>query len=260
MSGYQEAQDDDSIGLTPQAPPPAVPPPPPPAYGTVPTIHHYEDYVEPSPATRQGKRGITISTGSLQDPITPLHSGRGDASLRPNIGETNAALGEESLRESLHKLRLLNIIACSLALLLEIPNLLGNVFTLQPARAVLGIYLSFFALLLCGYELDMVLTEKIELYFGLLYHPVGRSFVLMLMGGLAIGQNGILDLLLGLVFIWSSLYTLTTFCWYPEYRRRTEQRRDLYEEANEAVAVQTWAHPDKVGEAVSLLQKATRPT
>lgn len=264
----------------PQAPPPAAPPPPPPEPPTTttrndysaiknplsPNVINYDDYVEPSPASRRAKRIPTQAIGSAtlpqEDPSIRLFASTlGDTNIRPNTGESNAAVGEESLQESLWKGRVVNIAACTVALLLEIPNLLGHVFRIHPARAVLGLYLSFFSLLLLGYEIDMFGRNQIRQYFGLLHHPVGRSFVVFLMGGLAIGQGGIFDLLVGIVFVWSALYNLVTYIWYPQYRQRTsleEERQSLFEQAKQNHA---WADPEQhVGEAVSLLQKAAAVT
>lgn len=254
----------------PMAPPPAAPPPPPPpSYGSTPTTpfspnaNVYDSHIEESPATRQAKRGLPPDEG-------PISSFRGDTSLRPNIGSSNAAIGEESLRESMWKMRLVNLTACVLALLSEIPNFMGKVFTINLPGAVLGGYLTFFALLLLGYELDMWGADRIKEYFGLLHHPIGRAFVLLLMGGLSVGQGGIINFVLGAVFLWSSGYTFTTFVWFPEYRRKfynSEERESL---VNEALKNNTWATPENItqgvaqaalaapGEAASLIQKAMK--
>jgi hypothetical protein len=253
-------------------PPPPPTPSPPKNYSTItnpfsPNIVNYDDHVEASPASRRPKRSVRIEEplsspgGDGEQPVRMFSSTRGDASLRPNIGASNARIGEESLAESLWKGRVVNIVACAVALLLELPNLLGHVFRLHPARAVLGMYLSFFALLLGGYEVDIMGRDAIKHYFGMVHHPVGRSFLLFLMGGLAIGQGGILDLLLGVVFCWSSFYTMLTYCWYPQYRQQTSledgegARQSLYQQA---MGHNSWANPEQhVGEALSLLHKAT---
>mmetsp|Transcript_13170 Transcript_13170/g.15076 ORF Transcript_13170/g.15076 Transcript_13170/m.15076 type:complete len:251 (+) Transcript_13170:63-815(+) len=204
-------------------------------------------------------RGESTENYGLPPRDSSLYSGEGKNQfsgtmlLQPNIGESNAAIGEDSLRESLRKIRLINLSACALVIILEIPNFLGNVFFLKPARAILGIYLTLFAILLCGYELDMLFSEQIELYFGILYHPIGRSAIIFLMGGLAIGQGGILDFLLGFVFIGSAVYTVVTYIWYPEYRRRTEERPELFDEIKGAeVLTRVGAKP--AGENLSLLK------
>ena len=257
----------DDKRFLPQAPPPAAPPPSLPAscessrasspqanadgYHTFgsPTI---VNYYETSPASRQGKRVLPVNNLSETTPTIQLFSTRGDANIRPNIGESNAAIGQDSLRESLWKGRIVNLVAAVLALLFEIPNFLGHVFLLHPARAVLGIYLTMFALLLLCFEAGLG-RDFIRQQFGLLHHPIGRAFILLQMGGLAMGQGGILDVLLGSVFLMSSIYTMVTYCWYPEYRRRTaeegEERDSLLGQARSHI----WANP---AEAASLLQKA----
>lgn len=179
---------------------------------------------------------------------------RGDATLRPNIGESNAAIGEASLRESLWKGQVINVVACTFAILLQFLDFIGNVLFLHPAKTVLGLYLALFSILLLCFETGLG-RDFVRRQLGLVHHPIGRSFLLLLMGGLAIGQGGILDILLGVVFLGSSIYTIVTFCWYPAYRRRIaqdggeEERRSILATARDHF----WANPV---EATSLLQKA----
>jgi hypothetical protein len=244
-------------------------------------IHYYET----SPASIQAKRTVpfvppsdTRGTGGLPLPFsqqqqnqqqqstlssyyskipTTFSSFRGDATVRPNIGESNAAIGEASLKESLWKGRLLNIVACSVAIVWQVlHSIIGNVLFLHPARTVLGMYLTLFSILILSFETGLVVVgqDLVRQQFGLLYHPLGRSFLLLQMSGLAIGQGGIVDILLGIVFLGSSVYTMITFCWYPAYRRRIaageeEERQSILVTARDRF----WANP---AEATSLLQKA----
>mmetsp|Transcript_22283 Transcript_22283/g.33693 ORF Transcript_22283/g.33693 Transcript_22283/m.33693 type:complete len:240 (+) Transcript_22283:104-823(+) len=217
-------------------------------------VHFYDEKGLPKqglPTEDYGLPSMNLKVESSKE-----HDDTGQLIL-PNIGELNAAVGEDSLRETLQKMRLLNLVACTMALLLEIPDFLGHVFRLHPARAILGLYLSFFAIILFGYELNMFLAEQIERYFGILYHPIGRSFLLLMMGGLSVGQGGILNYLLGAIFVFSAVYTTLTFIWYPEYRRRTAERPDLYEEVHGSVGLdRSWAKP--AGETIALLKSATQ--
>jgi len=239
-------------------------------YGAVtPGITHFHDE-PPLSNTSTTSRSRSISNYALPSGDSSVFSSRvinqsdSNVLLQPNIDESNAAIGEDSLKESLRKIRLINLLACAMVILLEIPNFFGEVFSLKPARVILGIYLTLFALLLCGYELDMFLSEQIERYFGILYHPIGRSVITLMMGGLAIGQGEILDFLLGFVFIGSAVYTTITYIWYPEYRQLTEERPDLYEEVQEAgTLAHAWTKPAaenlsllKAGESLSFIQKA----
>jgi len=213
----------------PPAPMPARPPPLPPSVAsnyqsTKPTIINY------------------------QTSNTPLsHSSfRGDVSIQPNTGHTNSADGD-SFVESVWKMRVANMIACALALLLEIPNFLGHVFALQPAKAVLGVYLSFFAGLLCCFEFHNPWVDKIiDEQCGILRHPIGRSFILLLMSGLAMGQATIVDFILGLVFLANAIFTVVAFIRYPEYRRQTEEQPDLFQAAKTRARQYAWANPEKV--------------
>jgi hypothetical protein len=178
----------------------------------------------------------------MKDKLIIACSYRGDAKSRPNIGESNADIGEASLRESLCRGRFVNMVAAAVAILFEIPNLFAHTFLLHPARAVLGMYLTMFALLLLCFEAGLG-RDFIRQQFGLLYHPIGRSFILLQMGGLAIGQGGILDGLLGCAFLASSLYTIVTFCWYPEYRRRAAQESEETEPLLGQARSHKWINP-----------------
>ena len=130
-----------------------------------------------------------------------------------------------------------------------------------PARTVLGVYLSIFSIVLLTYESGFEQgRDFLRHQFGFIHHPLGRSFLLLQMSGLAIGQGGILEILLGLVFLGSSIHTSVTFCWYPEYRRRIGQEGGD-EERNSILVVARdhfWANP--IDEASSLLHKAIRTT
>jgi hypothetical protein len=257
--------------IYPKAPPPMDAPPPPPSpqrsyYDTsTPVIIHYSD-ICPSPATRQGKRtvdlGVMLTGGNSSltpesnVPTTSSYTWfRGDASIRPNVGESNAAIGEASLREALWRGRILNIITCSLALILQIPQFLGNLLWVRPARTILGLYLAVFCSILLVFETGCYGKIWIKTYLGVFHHPLGRSWILFLMGGLAIGQGGFLDptVWLGIIFVISSIYTLVTYIWYPEYRRRIaeqegQENRDPIVETN--VHDRFWAQPR---EATALL-------
>lgn len=281
--------------LQPHAPPPSAPPPPLPesannsrssspiqqqqqhAYSTFgsqqqqlpPGITIVNYNYESSPASKQGKRTVSFPPDAnglgpqLEHPSNTTVSNnnnnslswfRGDATLRPNIGESNAAVGEASLRESLWKGQVVNVVACTFAILLQFLDFIRNVLFLHPARTVLGMYLALFSMLVLCFETGLG-RDIVRRQLGLLHHPIGRSFILLLMSGLAIGQAGILDILLGIVFFWSSVYTIVTFCWYPAYRRRISQ--DGGEEERRSILVTArdhfWANP---AEATSLLQKA----
>jgi hypothetical protein len=221
---------------SPPAPMPAAPPPPPPSSGM-----QFESYQS---TTRIGPTIINYETTNVYEPKRPSSSSlRGDVLIRPNTGQTNSADGD-SFAESVWKMRVANLAACFLAILLEIPNFLGHVFSLQPARAILGIYLSFFAGLLCCFEFHNPWTDKIiQDQFGVLNHPIGRSFILLLMGGLAIGQATLFDFLLGLVFGVNAILTTYAFIRYPEYRRQTEEQSDIFQVAKSRAAQYAWANP-----------------
>ena len=133
------------------------------------------NYSETSPASKHGKRTLaaglfppdnTDSSNNYssklgrepyqqqeqqqqQSTFSIMNAFRGDATLlRPNKGESNAAIGEESLRESLWKGQVINVVACSFAILLQIWDFIANVLFVRPAKTVLGLYLTLFSILL----------------------------------------------------------------------------------------------------------------
>lgn len=173
---------------------------------------------------------------------------RGDASLRPNTGEVNSADGE-ALTEKLYKLQIINIVACIAAVLLEIPAFLAHVFTLHPARAVLGVYLIIFSLLLGLYELHTPsISSMLRDNFGILYHPLGRSLFLVIMGGLCMGQSWILFYILGAVFVLSAMDTLYCYLKFPQYRRMMQDHdSDLWMAAKNRASRYSWARPETIG-------------
>jgi COPI associated protein len=224
--------------MIPLAPMPSGAPPLPPG-------NHYESY-QSTARSGNGPTIINYQISNVYEPKRSFLGFRGDSLIQPNTGQTNSADGD-SFIESVWKMRVANLIACTLAIIFEIPNFLGHVFSLQPARAVLGIYLSFFAGLLCCFEFHNPRIDKIiQDQCGILNHPVGRSCLLLLMGGLAIGQTTILDILLGLVFVANAIVTIIAFIRYPEYRRQTEEQTDIFQVASSRARQYAWANPEKL--------------
>eukprot|EP00978_Attheya_sp_CCMP212_P035372 scaffold153640_cov52-Attheya_sp.AAC.2 len=184
----------------------------------------------PSVVTREEYGSVSSSSSSspwklLQQTMDPgKNETNGDASLSPNRGISNSSLGAgTALPELIWRIRVLNLASCTLALLLEIPSfILGNL--LNPAKMVLGGYLIFFSGLLCCFELHTpVLSQMIKDNFGVLYNPIGRAIFLFLMGGLSIGQGGLLHWLVGLLLLGNGGYTGYVTMRYPEYRKLHEQ-------------------------------------
>mmetsp|Transcript_1628 Transcript_1628/g.2188 ORF Transcript_1628/g.2188 Transcript_1628/m.2188 type:complete len:272 (+) Transcript_1628:237-1052(+) len=189
----------------------------------------------------------------------------GNPHINPNTGGTNSAEGSgTALAEVMFTMRLINLLACTGAITVEILFLLGRLI-FHPARAVLSAYLCFFASLLCCFELHTPwITQIIEEQFGMLQHPISRSFFLFLMVGLCWGQGtGILELALGCVFLFNGFYTIYTFIRYPEYRRMHDEmpQRDLMAMAREKATEYAWANPEQankvVGETSSFIHHLT---
>jgi hypothetical protein len=144
----------------------------------------------------------------------------GDISIRPNTGQTNSEIGGfGSLREVTGRLRWFTI-ACTLSALIwegfAFPaRLLVHTWD-HPAKVVLGGYLAFFCLLLLGVELNAPLRDL----FGVLYHPLGRGFLLTLMSSMCYGIHiSWWEILLCVAFAGCSLGYIYAYVKYPEYRR-----------------------------------------
>lgn len=175
---------------------------------------------------------------------------RGDASLRPNTGEINSAEGE-ALNERLHRLQIMIVVTCTVGMLMEIPVFLGNALTLHPSRAVLGIYLIFFSLLLGMQQVHTpYISNVLRDNVGILFHPLGKSMYLFLLGGLCIGQAWVGMYVVGGVFWWISLEILYSYIKYPHYRRQYEDEEnnaDLWAAAKNRASRYSWASPETIG-------------
>lgn len=153
---------------------------------------------------------------------------RGDISLRPNTGQTNSEIGGfGSLREVTARLRWMTI-ACTLSALIwegfAFPaRLLVHTWD-HAAKVVLGGYLAFFCLLLLGVELNAPLRD----IFGVLYHPLGRGFMLILMSSMCYGIHiAWWELLLCAAFAGCSSGYIYAYIKYPEYRRWQDYNDNL---------------------------------
>lgn len=160
--------------------------------------------------------------------------------LNPNAQRVaNSAEGEgTALPELILRMRIINIILCSVALGLEIPFWIGRIIMLNLSELVLGICLCGFALVLCFWEMHVPLfADGIRESFGIVYHPFGRAFFFVLMGGLCIGQGG-LEQYLGLVILLNAMYTICIPCRYPHYYKAFEDfgEEDVRDFAVRAVA------------------------
>lgn len=177
---------------------------------------------------------------------------RGDAALRPNTGQTNDEYGGiGSLREVTARLRWLTI-ACTLTALIwegfAFPaRLLVHTWD-HAAKVVLGGYLALFSLLLLGVELNAPLRDN----FGVLYHPLGRGFLLFLMSSMCFGiYIDWWELLLCVAFFGCSAGYVYAFIKFPEYRRWQDYNdNQVWSDVRSAVRQRTfgsgvayWADP-----------------
>lgn len=175
----------------------------------------------------------------------------GDVNARPNTGQANSNILGQDMKDMRYRMRICNLITCSVALLLLIPSITGQLSGLHPARGVLALYLGLFCGLLCCYEIrnkriDMNISDS----FGFLYNPLGRACFLAMMGGLAIGERG-LNIFLGFVFFFNCFWMLFMYCRYKEYREWTRpgEEEDLLAHAKERAKEYAWANPNAVGAA-----------
>lgn len=194
---------------------------------------------------------------------------RGDTNVRPNTGQTNDEYGGiGSLREITSRLRWLTI-ACTLTALIwegfAFPaRLLVHTWD-HAAKVVLGGYLAFFSLLLLGVELNAPLRDS----FGVLYHPLGRSFLLILMSSMCYGIHiDWWELLLCIAFFGCSCGYIYAYIKYPEYRRWqdyhdnhvwADMRTAVRQQAFGENAVQ-WADPAQRTVAAHVLGGGQRPS
>jgi hypothetical protein len=206
---------------------------PPSRAAQVPNITHYDG----------GAYEEDYSTNWLQNSSGSML--RGDAAIQPNTGLKNSALGDgTALVEIVWKLRWINIIASTLAIMSEIFGIIFKLF--DPAKAVLAGYLTFFSLMLLTYETRFPELEKIvKDNFGLLCHPIGRALFLILLSSLAVGQWTLMDVLIGITFFGNAMYTIHTFIFYPEYRRLHEEE-EIQTNGTESTwwSRKSWATPD----------------
>jgi hypothetical protein len=135
---------------------------------------------------------------------------------------------------------------------LEIPTFFGQFLFFQWDRAVLGAYLVILSLVLILYEIHTpAIATPLQDYFGVLYHPLGRAFYLVLLGGLCAGQaqSWIVFGLAGVVFWTSAAGTLYAYVKFPQYRRQfqDEHPRDLWMMAAAQRSRYSWARPEQEG-------------
>lgn len=230
-----------------QSPPPASAPPHPPIedYGTQPfpvNSVNLEEFSYQNPHGRETRPGLVPKVsedyglsssylsesrdrGYLKPPVdgANLPNMRGDASIRPNTGNSNQSAGDPlgSLQEITTFLRWTTIVSTGAAIVWEFfafpPRLIGVFFLSDPSQVVLGAYLAFFCLLVLGAEFNSpVLKDN----FGFLYYPLSRGFILLLMSGMCLGVLNLWwEYLLGLAFGAVGIGYVYTYIKYPEYRR-----------------------------------------
>jgi hypothetical protein len=181
---------------------------------------------------------------------------RGDASLRPNTGQTNDAWGGiGSLTEIASQLRWYTVGTCVTAVLWEgfaFPSRLLIETWVYPAKTVLGGYLAVFCILFLGVDLGWKLQDTI----GILYHPLGRGFLLLFMASMCFGiLASWWESLLGIAFLGCGGMYIYAYCSYPEYRRwQSYEENTMWQDVKDAMKQRShgWADPDAVVSVASM--------
>ena len=183
----------------------------------------------------------------------PIRGG-GDASLRPNTGQTNDMYGGiGSLVEIAAQLRWYTVATCATAVIWEGFALPGRIVletVMQPITVVLGAYLGFFSLLFLGVDVNLNLRDN----FGVLYNPLGRGFMLLLMAGLSFGSwASWWEAFLGIAFLGCGCGYLYAYCAYPEYRSWQNYGDNTIWQEVKSVARKSivWADPDAVASTLN---------
>mmetsp|Transcript_21914 Transcript_21914/g.50568 ORF Transcript_21914/g.50568 Transcript_21914/m.50568 type:complete len:204 (-) Transcript_21914:243-854(-) len=197
---------------------------------------------------------------SYQDSDPPIS---GDINVNPNVGQPNKEVDSSLALDDLKfKLRVVNMVTCTVALVLLIPSFLTQLTSLRPARGILSLYLGLFSCLICCFELRSARFDTwIADSFGVVYNPIGRISLLSMMGGMAVGQGG-LHIILGVVFFINALWTLFLYVKYPEYRNWTRpgEEEDILAKAQNTAKSYAWANPDHlVGSGPTEGQSLMRP-
>lgn len=179
----------------------------------------------------------------------------GDASLRPNTGETNSydtAIFGLALHELLENLRMANIVAAVVSMAALLASWLLRLLTGEIGKLVLAGYLAFFSFVLLLVEmLSIWNVQSVNLFlkdnFGMLRHPVGKTVFIYLLSTICFGIGGVTELLVGGIYFCSASLLLWTWCFYPEFRRPFEQE-DREEDqptrpvASEKTFSQSWSY------------------
>jgi hypothetical protein len=189
-------------------------------------------------------------TYSSSLPVGSSTTMRGDASLRPNTGQTNDAWGGiGSLTEIASQLRWYTVGTCVTAVLWEgfaFPSRLLIETWVFPAKTVLGGYLAVFCILFLGVDLGWKLQDTI----GILYHPLGRGFLLLFMASMCFGiLASWWESLLGIAFLGCGGMYIYAYCSYPEYRRwQSYEENTMWQDVKDAMKQRShgWADPDAV--------------
>jgi len=147
---------------------------------------------------------------------------RGDATIRPNTGNSNQSAGDllGSLQEITSFLRWFTIASTAAAIIWEgfaFPlRLFGEIVT-NPSQVVLGGYLAFFCILVLSAEFN---NQSLKDNFGVLFYPLSRGLFLLLMSGMCLGiLQKWWESMLGLNFAVAGFGYIYAYIRYPEYRR-----------------------------------------
>jgi hypothetical protein len=233
-----------SSRLQPKAQPPADPPPLYTEGRNEPVSEHDplllpNSYQHGSHPHEHSRQAALPTIQNFQDSDVPAdwsysYGFRGDVSIRPNTGETNSydyALFGLALHELLEQLRLANMIAASLTIVMLASTWLLKVIMVQWTKAVLSGFLVCFALTLLLVECMNIwkvpsIDKPLRDNFGLIYHPVGKAIYLLGTASFCWALGGIWETILGAVYCTTGGILWVAWIIYPEFRRPYETDDD----------------------------------
>lgn len=121
-------------------------------------------------------------------------------------------------------MRLVNAAVTVLVSAMAVLKLLGFP---TPRKAIMALYIWFFAVLLCCFETHLKIVSKvIAQNFGFLYHVKGRCAFLILMAFLCFSLGSLLGTLSFAALLGVAAFNAYVICKHPEYEE-TQQLADL---------------------------------
>jgi len=155
-----------------------------------------------------GTTNSSTTRGPLILDLNPVNNGLSNAKHSKTV----------ALNEIVKRVHIINIVLCATTIVIQMINWIGNFFTFEWSRLILGTYLVFFAFLMCSFELhNPIMANHLRDNFGLLFNTGGRVFCYFIMGTMCLGQCNFLMYIIGSLMILNSVYTVYVSCRYPDF-------------------------------------------